>query len=313
MSSESDKSIIWDILSVAALAGITISAYAAWKGNISPQAFMRISAILSIPLLKSLSDLMLSFASGIEDDRKRYGWKVAVTYGSLGAGTAAAAYGILGPVILSPASIGILTAVLAYVLQKPLINAFAWSYIIIFKPFSIGDRIEIDGIIGDVYSIDIFNTRMKLRGENHEPTGTFVSVPNERVFSGKIRNLTHPSRYIWDRLVFSVTYESDIRRAQEIIIECLEKSYRIPEEDAEMIRSIKREFLKPSDPLEPFTRLGLSESSINISLHYLVRVDIIGEVRKRIIENVVDAVRSSGRVEFAYPHVTVIRKSQTNI
>ena len=51
---------------------------------------------------------------------------------------------------------GLATAGLAVSLKDPLLNLIGWLAIIWKHPFSVGDRIEIKGIKGDVVDINIF-------------------------------------------------------------------------------------------------------------------------------------------------------------
>ena len=57
--------------------------------------------------------------------------------------------------------LGLIGAGLAIALQDPIVNLAAWVFIVIDRPFEVGDRVEIDGMAGDVISINYYRTPLK--------------------------------------------------------------------------------------------------------------------------------------------------------
>ncbi|MFW5687860.1 MAG: mechanosensitive ion channel protein MscS, partial [Bacteroidota bacterium] len=52
-----------------------------------------------------------------------------------------------------------------------------------------------------------------------QPTGRLVTFPNNEILAGSIVNLTGDFPYVWDELVISITNESDINQAVEVLKE----------------------------------------------------------------------------------------------
>lgn len=80
---------------------------------------------------------------------------------------------------------GLLSAGLAIALKDLFVNIAAWFFIILKKPFSVGDRIEINGVAGDVIDQRLFQfTLMEIGNwvENDQSTGRMVHIPNVLVF-----------------------------------------------------------------------------------------------------------------------------------
>ena len=125
---------------------------------------------------------------------------------------------------VSPTVVGIIGGVLIYVLQKPILNIIGWLYIVFQQPFTVSDTIEIDGKLGDVYSIDLFTTRMRLLDSNFLPTGTSISIPNEKFIYSETTNYSYPTEMIWDSVEFSFTYESDIRAAERMVVNAINRA-----------------------------------------------------------------------------------------
>jgi len=95
---------------------------------------------------------------------------------------------------------------MAFVLQGSLSNIAAGVMLMLFKPFNIGDDVEIGGVTGKVTDISITATRLKST-DNRE----FI-VANGEVWGGTISN--HSS--LGDRrldMQFGISYDEDIDKA----------------------------------------------------------------------------------------------------
>ena len=124
-------------------------------------------------------------------------------------------------------------------LKDSLQNFASGVMLIVFRPFKNGDFVDVGGIMGVVEHIGIFTTNLKT-GDNKQ-----VIVPNGHIYGGTITNFSaKPTRRV--DMVFGISYESDIKKAKEILSQILSEDTRI---------------LK--DP-EPVIVLGeLADSSVN--------------------------------------------------
>lgn len=90
-------------------------------------------------------------------------------------------------------------------------NVGAGVLIIFFRPFKMGDLVEIAGTAGVIDSMNLFSTFLKTGDDK------IVIIPNSQVISGKIINYSlTPTRRI--DLTFGIDYKDDIRLAKEIIL-----------------------------------------------------------------------------------------------
>jgi len=80
----------------------------------------------------------------------------------------------------------------------------------IFKPFKVGDMIEIDGVVGIVQEVQIFNMIMSTLDNKR------VAFPNAKVTADKIVNLSGVDKRRVD-LVFSISYSDNIKIAKEAL------------------------------------------------------------------------------------------------
>lgn len=105
-------------------------------------------------------------------------------------------------------------------LQGSLSNFAGGMLIILFKPFKVGNTIEAQGVIGTVSEIQIFVT--KLITANNQT----IFIPNGSLSNGTIINYSLQNSRRAD-LTIAISYETDIRKAKEIILSVLNSDPKI--------------------------------------------------------------------------------------
>jgi len=105
-------------------------------------------------------------------------------------------------------------------LQGSLSNFAGGMLIIVFKPFKVGDVIEAQGSIGTVNEIQIFVT--KLISANNQ----IIFIPNGSLSNGVITNYSMQGFRKAD-LTISISYDTDIKKAKDIITEVLKNNPKI--------------------------------------------------------------------------------------
>ncbi len=113
-------------------------------------------------------------------------------------------------------------------MQGSLSNFAAGVLIIIFKPFKIGDFVEMAGTAGVVENIMIFTTEMKT-GDNKK-----IIVPNSSVLGGVITNYSANETRRVD-LVMGIGYNDDIDKAKQVLEEIINADERILKDPAPLI------------------------------------------------------------------------------
>ncbi len=113
----------------------------------------------------------------------------------------------IGPVI---AIIGAAGFVIAFALQNSLSNFASGLLTLIYRPFDLGDMINIAGTLGVVESMNLLSTQLRT------PDNQLVVVPNNSVWADVIVNVTGITQRRID-LVFGIGYSDDIDKAQAIL------------------------------------------------------------------------------------------------
>ena len=113
-------------------------------------------------------------------------------------------------------------------LQGSLSNFASGVMIILFRPIKQGDFIEAGGAMGVVKDISIFVTTMTT-GDNKT-----IIIPNSSIIGGAITNYsTQPTRRI--DMVVGISYDSDIKKAKQILQEIVDADDRVLKDPATTI------------------------------------------------------------------------------
>jgi len=113
-------------------------------------------------------------------------------------------------------------------LQGSLANFASGVLILVFKPFQVGDFVEISGAKGTVQAIHVFNTVLK------DSKKTRIIVPNSQVTGGNILNYTVNGTRMID-LTVSVSYDDDLKKARRVIESVIAADKRILPEPVPLV------------------------------------------------------------------------------
>jgi small conductance mechanosensitive channel len=114
---------------------------------------------------------------------------------------------------------GILAAIVGFASQSAFSNIVSGVFLVIFRPFSVGDRVKIGQLYsGDVEDITLRHTVIK-DFENRR-----IVIPNTVISNEVIVNSTIIEEKVCMFLEFNISLESDITKAQAIIQEETVKS-----------------------------------------------------------------------------------------
>jgi small conductance mechanosensitive channel len=113
-------------------------------------------------------------------------------------------------------------------LQSSLSNFASGVMIIVFRPFTKGNFVEVAGATGVVDSISIFTTTLTT------PDNKEVIIPNGAVLGGNITNFSaRPTRRV--DMVFGISYDDDLRKARKVLEDIIAADERILAEPAPVI------------------------------------------------------------------------------
>ena len=190
--------------------------------------------------------------------------------------------------------ISLISAGLTIAVREIIFNFFAGIYINLKKPFEIEDRIEINGIKGDVISMTSLSFEVLELGERvygEQSTGRIVHVPNSYIFTYTLKNYTKVFKYIWDEIKVDVSLDADIRKTEEILYEIVfdnETLREIPKKMEDAVDEAILEYRIYYNNLDPIIYIKIERSHIEMYIRYLVNPkkarDVQNEINTRIME-----------------------------
>ncbi|MDH3215063.1 MAG: mechanosensitive ion channel family protein [Candidatus Krumholzibacteria bacterium] len=203
------------------------------------------------------------------------------------------------------AYLGILSAGLAIALQDPVTNLAGWIFITIRKPFAVGDRIQIEGHRGDVIDMRLFQFTLVEIGNwvsADQSTGRIIHIPNGWVFKHSTANYTSGFNFIWNELPVTITFESNWKKAKQILTDIVTK-HSVLQSDAaqEQVRQAARKYLIYFRHLSPIVWTSVADIGVTLTVRYICEPRKRRSTETAIWEEVLTAFASADDIDFAYP------------
>ena len=155
-------------------------------------------------------------------------------------------------------------------LQGSLSNFTGGILIILFKPFEVGDAIEAQNVAGTVSEIQIFVTKLIT------PNNQTIFVPNGALSNGNIINHSLAGMRRGD-LQISVSYDADLKKAKEIIMNVLKSNSKI--------------LMEPSPSVEV---IALLETSVKLSIRPWATNENFSKICSETLENCKTDLQNAG-------------------
>ncbi|TVZ46760.1 mechanosensitive ion channel family protein [Olleya sp. Hel_I_94] len=218
-------------------------------------------------------------------------------------------------------TLGLLSAGLAFTLQELILSIAGSVYIFVVKVYEPGDRIEINGIKGDVIDVDsIYTTMMEIGQwvESDNYTGRIVKLSNAFVFKGPVYNYSKDFPFIWDEFNLPIRYGSDIDLAKSIIIKAATTTLaEYTKASKDQWKEVVNKYYIEDAMVEPTLATTLTDNWIKFNLRYIVDYK-----KRRITKHILnDLIRTeieatNGKVVLASQTIELIKipdlKVETN-
>jgi small-conductance mechanosensitive channel len=258
---------------------------------------------IAIWLLRKLAQRF--FVDRFEDHKDRYRWTKTVRTISLIIALLFLSRVWLGIFDSLGTFLGLLSAGLAIAFKDMLVNIGGWIFILIRKPFIMGDRIQIDGIIGDVIDIRFFQFSVIEVGnwvDADQSTGRIINIPNGFVFSKWQANYTAGFEYIWNEIPVLLTFESDWKTAKKILNQIvLEKSLDLSPHAESQIKEASKKYMIIYENLTPIVYTSVKDSGVLLTMRYICQARQRRGTEESIWEMVLDEFAKYQNIDFAYP------------
>ncbi|NOY40637.1 MAG: mechanosensitive ion channel [Planctomycetes bacterium] len=164
--------------------------------------------------------------------------------------------------------------------QGTLSNFAAGAMLLIFRPYKVGDIVNVAGSVGKVYEIELFTTAIDTFDNRR-----FI-IPNSEIFGSVIENISHhPVRRI--EVEVGTSYNADIDQTREVLE-----------------RAIATVDLSANDPEPAVVLSGLGASSVDWSVRIWARGENFGDAKQALIRAVKVELDRAG-IEIPFPQMDV--------
>ncbi len=182
---------------------------------------------------------------------------------------------------------GILTVAIGFASQTSASNIISGLFLLGEKAFSVGDTIQVDGIEGEVISIDLLSAKIRTFDN------LFVRIPNETLLKSKvITNTRYPIRRF--SLFMGVAYKEDINRVIKVLMQVADENPICLDE-----------------PKPVFIHRGFGESSVDFQFSVWCTRENWLALRNSIQLEIKQAFDREN-IEIPFPHRTIYTGSQTD-
>lgn len=215
-------------------------------------------------------------------------------------------------------AIGLFSAGIAFTLQELILSIAGSMYIFVVKVYKPGDRIEINGIKGDVIDIDSIYTTMMEIGEwvtSDNYSGRIVKLSNAFVFKGPIYNYSNDFPFIWDEFNLPIRYGSDVELAKSIVIKVASETLsNYTANSKSQWKAVVNKYYIEDAQVDPTLAIKLTDNWIEFNLRYIVdfkkrrfTMHTLNDHIRKEIEN------TNGKVVLASSTLEVIKIPELNV
>ena len=265
-----------------------------------------VAALLLGALLRRLSRRVLRK----RDDRRAEFW---VGQGIKVATTVLLILGVFSVWFDDPArlttALGLVTAGLAFALQKVVTAVAGYFVILRGRTFNVGDRIVMGGVRGDVIAVDFTQTTIMEMGQpppvqgadpavwvqSREYTGRIVTVTNAKLFDEPVYNYSRDFPYLWEEMRLPITYTADRQRAERILLDAADRhTLKLGELGREALDEMQRRYVLQRADLQPKVYYRLTDNWLELTVRFIVRDHGIRGLKDAMSRDILQALDQAG-------------------
>jgi small-conductance mechanosensitive channel len=200
-------------------------------------------------------------------------------------------------------ALGLVTAGLAFALQRVVTAIAAYFVILRGQTFNVGDRITMAGVRGDVIALNFTQTTIMEMGQPpgeqgdspsmwvkaRQYTGRIVTVTNDKIFQEPVYNYSRDFPFIWEEMQIPVAYKDDRVRAEQILLEAAAHyTMKIGELGEDSVRELERRYFITRAQMEPRVFWRLTDNWIEMSVRFICQTHGVRDVKDRMSRRILE-------------------------
>lgn len=207
-------------------------------------------------------------------------------------------------------ALGLVTAGLAFALQKVITSLAGYVVILRGRTFTVGDRIVMGGVRGDVVALGFMQTSIMEMGQppsvqgadpamwvrSRQYTGRLVTVPNSKIFDEPVYNFTRDFEYIWEETSLPISYTADRTKAESILLNAARKHQASVSnlKKAEIEKLQKTYYVVKLDEFEPRVYYRLTDNWLELSVRFISTAHGIRDVKDAMSREILQEIEAAG-------------------
>lgn len=200
---------------------------------------------------------------------------------------------------------GLVTAGVAFALQKVITSLAGYFVILRGNTFSVGDRIVMGDVRGDVVALGFMQTTIMEMGQppavqaanpamwvhSRQFTGRIVTISNSEIFDKPVYNYSREFPYIWDEIKIPITYEADRSRAEQILLSAT-NCHALNREKLgeEPVKRLHQKYLVNPIDLDPTVYYRLTDNWLELTVRFLAANHGIRRVKDHVSRDIIAAL-----------------------
>ena len=206
-------------------------------------------------------------------------------------------------------ALGLITAGLAFALQKVVTALAGYAVILRGQTFNVGDRISMGGVRGDVIALGFLQTTILEMGQppsvqeaepamwvrSRQYTGRIVTVSNASVFDEPVFNYTREIPYLWEEISVPVPYAAYADAAEQVLLRAAERHAVPPGEvGGHPLQELQRRYFMTSPDISPRVYYRLKDNWLVLTLRFIVRDHGIRDVKDAMTREILRGLDAAG-------------------
>ena len=204
---------------------------------------------------------------------------------------------------------GLVSAGLAFALQQVVTSLAGYFVILRGNTFTVGDRISMGGVRGDVMRLGFIQTTIMEMGQppsvqgadpamwvkSRQFTGRIVTVSNSKIFSEPVFNYSRDFPFIWEEIVIPITYQADRDKAESVMIAAAKRHAADPDAmPADAKENLQSTFGVEPVELDPKVFYRITDNWLELTVRFIVGTHRIRGVKDAMARHIISAFDEAG-------------------
>lgn len=206
-------------------------------------------------------------------------------------------------------ALGLVAAGLAFAMQRVVTSLAGYFVILRGNTFTVGDRITMGGVRGDVVRLGFIQTTIMEMGQppavqgadpavwvqSRQYTGRLVTVSNDSIFQEPVFNYTRDFPYLWEEMRIPVTYTADRTRAEAILLDAARRHGANGQEASHAALShLGRRYFVDTPDLQPAVYYRITDNWLELTVRFVTDVRGVRDVKDAMSREILTKLDEAG-------------------